>query len=146
MTIYSDRDKVMELLVTLQTVASYYSAVKHEEQLIQWLEDTKGVFPNGDPFYRYYLVAAIFIETNSEVNILKQAEGGTVFTNFDRTAQTYRNLQWRIDGATDAEIPESLQLTYCDPCDNPSKKPVAATGCCHPVGSRRVALRGRGIY
>ncbi|NEO59168.1 MAG: hypothetical protein F6J98_01705 [Moorea sp. SIO4G2] len=155
--VYTDLDKSLELLITLQTVADYYKIAKHEEQLRQWLIDTRGVFPPDEKnpeagqeyFYRYYLVAAIFIETNQEVNILKRAEGGTEFTNFDRTAQTYRNLQWRIDGASGAIISESLKLTYCEPCDNPvnlQSSSYRAGLPCGPIGSRVVRVRKVGYF
>ncbi|NEO43200.1 MAG: hypothetical protein F6K55_03380 [Moorea sp. SIO4A3] len=101
---YNDCVKVLDFFTTLQVVADYYDPVEHEAQILAHLNDYKGTL-NGQPFYRPYAAAADFIRKNFSINILEEAEGGNVFTNFEKTAIAYDNQQAEIDAIYGVEAP-----------------------------------------
>lgn len=114
-SLYLDKDKSLELFQQLETVRQYYCPEQNGSQVAQLLEDLSGVL-NGQTFYRPYAVAAYFIEVQREINVLKKADGAE-FTNFDRTATTYRGMQRIIDGSTEGlKLADPLKIPVCDPC------------------------------
>lgn len=113
---YSDRQKVMDLWETFESVSRYYKSATNEDQVVELMEVTKGTL-NGKPFYRPYLVAAIFLEIQIDVNQITKADG-VEFTNLRQPATTYRGLQRQIDGAfPGVKVPESFVIPECDPCE-----------------------------
>lgn len=114
---YSDLDAVMELWASFESVSRYYKIGSNEEQVTELMEITKGTL-GEKPFYRPYLVAAIFLEIQIDVNQITKADG-VEFTNLRQPADTYRGLQRQIDGAYEdlgLVLPDAFDIPLCDPC------------------------------